>query len=452
MEDDHNIDEASPDEDERQAQQFLRSPGQPLGGTSDTRGNVAMRDRTASEDDNDSSDDNGAPAPRSTRTFRPIELAKPINLRFYSGIWCDVLITAKTYHRLAIHAESNLLFPEHNKDGLQNAHECILEAIGCLENGKLAKFNDPIYCTYKRDMILLVINNGSTHCGRMKDVAREVIKKCFSKELEPHLPFDHNSEQKRQVISEAVQAIIRGSQFLRRAELDKNQRTENFAHPVIIELCKQFYYSGKSDCLSVLFPYHFARLPTSALAMACTCISNCLSEWESGIQVQTSFTGRIYEAVYIAMWDLINETMRNDYHGRKLRVLLKQIAKEGQLHPTEVTGPEKIVSVLKETPEWQANWSRQVYEIIQAYDQEFEDLRKKEAARHKAHQKHVKQDQDTAKFTEESNLTEERICQEVLQRHRAAMGLGGTLTMQEALDDIMENIPVHHSTRLQNLK
>ncbi|KAH8978716.1 hypothetical protein EDB83DRAFT_2537489 [Lactarius deliciosus] len=374
---DHNINEASPDEDKRWAQQFLRSPeenphpqhdeliqphvsredryvgdrlstshgsqrsqllspegvdkynagegqgsqsvlqvyrqkngairppnpdallaraGQPLGGTSDTHGNVAMHDRTASEDDDNSSDDNGTPAPHSTRTFRPIKLAKPINLRFYSGIWRDVLITSKTYHRLAIHAESNLPFPEHDKDGLQNAHECILEAIGHLENGKLAKFDD------------------------------QVIKKCFSKELEPHLPFDHNSEQKRQVISEAVQAIIRGSQFLRRAELDEN----NFAHPAIIELCKQFYYSGKLDCLSVLFPYHFVRLPASALTMACTCISNCLSEWESGIQVQTSFTGRVYEAVYITMWDLINETMQNDYHRRKLRVLLKRIAKEGR--------------------------------------------------------------------------------------------------------------------------
>ncbi|KAH9070706.1 hypothetical protein EDB83DRAFT_2517848 [Lactarius deliciosus] len=72
------------------------------------------------------------------------------------------------------------------------------------------------------------------------------------------------------------------------------------------------------------------------------------------------------------------------------------IKKLSRLHPAEVTGPEKIISVLKETPEWQANWSGQVYEIIRAYDQEFEDLRKKEAARHKAHQKRVKQDQDTA--------------------------------------------------------
>ncbi|KAH9040937.1 hypothetical protein EDB85DRAFT_1886607 [Lactarius pseudohatsudake] len=365
MEDEPNIDEASPDEDERQAQQFLRSPtlhcnairspvmgikgpsrpssqsvlqvhqqkngairppdpdallaraGQPLGGTSNTRDDVRDRTATSSEDDGDSSDDNRAPAPRSSRTFKPIELAKPTHLRFYSGIWRDVLIAAKTYNRLVIHAEGKLPFPERNRNGLRSAHGCILEAIGHLENGELARFDDPIYCTYKHDMIILVLNDGSTYRGRMKNVAREVVKKCFSKELEPRLDFGHNCEQEQQVISEAVQAIIRGSRFLRRPELDENQRTENFAHPAIIELCKRFYYSSKSDCLSNLFPDHFARLPVSALAMACTC-------------VPIQFTGRVYEPVYVAMMDLIKETMRNEYHGRKLLALLKRIAKEGR--------------------------------------------------------------------------------------------------------------------------
>ncbi|KAI9436004.1 hypothetical protein H4582DRAFT_2079138 [Lactarius indigo] len=128
------------------------------------------------------------------------------------------------------------------------------------------------------------------------------------------------------------------------------------------------------------------------------------------------------------------------------------IKKLSRLHPAEVTCPEKIVSVLNETQEWQANWSGQVYEVIRAYDQEIEDLRKREAARHKAHQKRVKQDQDIAKFAEDSNQTAERIRQEVLQRHRAAMGLGGTQAMREALDDITESNPVRRSTRLQNLK
>ncbi|KAH9170180.1 hypothetical protein EDB89DRAFT_1907927 [Lactarius sanguifluus] len=406
MEDEFNIDEASPDEDERQAQQFLRSPtlhrntirspeenphppydkhiqphcakagwltvatlsttwvkakvhracskctnkkmgplgpnpdallaraGQPLGGTSDTPGNVAKHHHTATsledQDNSDSSDDDMDPVPRATRTFKPVKLAKPTHLRFYSGVWRDVLIAAKNYNTLCIHAETGSPFPDH-KDGLQYAHECILK----------------------------VYNDGSTHRGCMKNMAQAVVKKCFSKELEPRLSFGHNCVQEQQVISEAVKAVIRGSQFLRRAELNENQHTENFAHPAIIELCKQFYYSGKSDCLSVLFPNHFARLPKSALAMACTCISNCLSKWESGIQQTINLTSHNYEPVYIAMLGLINDTLQNDYHGRKLQDLLKRIAKDGRTHIDMATIPSpSLLSTLINLLAFLAEWSR----------------------------------------------------------------------------------------------
>ncbi|KAH9171206.1 hypothetical protein EDB89DRAFT_1907216 [Lactarius sanguifluus] len=435
MEDEFNIDKASPDEDERQAQQFLRSPtlrrnairspeenphppydehiqphvsregrdplstshggqrsqsllspedldeydvgegqgsqsvlqvyqqkngairppnpdallahaGQPLGGTSNTPGNVAKHHRTATsledQDNSDSSDDDMDPVPRTTRTFKPVELAKPTHLCFYSGVWHDVLIAAKNYNRLCIHAETGSPFPDH-KDGLQYAHECILEVIGCLEDG-LATIDDPIYCTYKHDMIVLVYNDGSTHRGRMKNMARAVVKKCFSKELEPRLSFGHNCIQEQQVISEAVKAVIRGSQFLRKAELDENQHMENFAHPAIIELCKQFYYSGKSDCLSVLFPNHF--------------ISNCLSKWESGIQETINLTSHDYEPVYIAMLGLINDTLQNDYHGRKLRDLLKRIAKDGRTRVDVATIPSPpLLSTLINLLAFLAEWS-----------------------------------------------------------------------------------------------
>lgn len=118
-------------------------------------------------------------------------------------------------------------------------------------------------------------------------------------------------------------------------------------------------------------------------------------------------------------------------------------------HPEQVTSSEKVVSILNQTQEWKAKWSGQVYEIIRAYDQELEDVRKKEAARHKARQRRTKHDQDTAKFAEVSKQTEERVRQDFLQRHHAATG--GTQTTREALDD-MENTSVRRSTRLQNLK
>lgn len=124
----------------------------------------------------------------------------------------------------------------------------------------------------------------------MKTMARDVVIQHFSKELEPDLPFDHNSAQRTQAISAAVKKVLKDSLFLKGLELDAKVnhlfrtdefltclfidqgRTENFGHPGPIELCKRFYYSGKSDCLSVLFPLAFKSLPVACLAMACTCV------------------------------------------------------------------------------------------------------------------------------------------------------------------------------------
>ncbi len=80
-----------------------------------------------------------------------------------------------------------------------------------------------------------------------------------------------------------------------------------------------------------------------------------------------------------------------------------------RLHPSNVTQSEQIVTALDETDEWKDQWSRQVFEVIQAYDQELADRHKDEAARYKARQKRVKHEQDQVKFAEVSNETTERI-------------------------------------------
>jgi hypothetical protein len=54
--------------------------------------------------------------------------------------------------------------------------------------------------------------------------------------------------------------------------LREKGRAENFAHPAIIDLLKQFYYNGKMDCLSVIFPKAFKTCPKACLAMACACV------------------------------------------------------------------------------------------------------------------------------------------------------------------------------------
>lgn len=125
-------------------------------------------------------------------------------------------------------------------------------------------------------------------------------------------------------------------------------RTTNFGHPAIKELSKCFYYSGKPDCLSSLFPKNFKTFPKPSLAMVCTCVSvfltatticerffflqivNCLEEWQTGAHIKIPFSGDRYESVYQDMSSLINSTEEHAYHGRKLRKLLASIANDGR--------------------------------------------------------------------------------------------------------------------------
>lgn len=176
------------------------------------------------------------------------------------------------------------------------------------------------------------------------------------------------------VIRDGVTALLQNSSFLLATELDENVsfenpfmstsrsriysreliffsldqgRPSNFSHKAIIELAKQFYYSGKADSLALLFPEVFSKsLPKQCLAMVCTCVSfyycisfgtttdtlqivNCLEEWESGSFRSLPFTGTRYEAVHKVMMELISKVEEDGYHGRKFRKLLKAIATSG---------------------------------------------------------------------------------------------------------------------------
>jgi hypothetical protein len=58
-------------------------------------------------------------------------------------------------------------------------------------------------------------------------------------------------------------------------------------------------------------------------------IVNCLHEWELGYEVKIPFSGDRYESVHQAFINLIDRTESHEYHGVKLRALLKKIA-DGQ--------------------------------------------------------------------------------------------------------------------------
>lgn len=133
-----------------------------------------------------------------------------------------------------------------------------------------------------------VFNDGASYRGRLKTKARDIVEIFYADALRPSV-MECNSDQYQQMVAKNVKSLLDDSSFLLAPELDdqvipfitlyntlitvNKGRSSNFAHPAIIELCKKFYYGGKSDSLATLFPEEFNLLPLGCLAMACTAVS-----------------------------------------------------------------------------------------------------------------------------------------------------------------------------------
>ena len=77
------------------------------------------------EEDEDENQINGLKRRRSRTMNNNI---RPSQLRFYTGNWVDVLVSAKNNYRLFIHNEDP--FPERSAASLEDARACLLDAVG----------------------------------------------------------------------------------------------------------------------------------------------------------------------------------------------------------------------------------------------------------------------------------------------------------------------------------
>ncbi|KAF9455888.1 hypothetical protein BDZ94DRAFT_510874 [Collybia nuda] len=137
--------------------------------------------------------------------------------------------------------------------------------------------------------------------------------------------------------------LLKKSYFLQ-GGTDQQGRTRNFGHPLIADVCQQFYYSGKSNCLSILFPEEFKdRLPEPCLALVSACIQNCIHKYRTGFLVGCNFKGSTYGQVFLGMLKLIKQIRQNKYHSDRLTELLQDIATTGRMQsqPCEVD-PEDL--------------------------------------------------------------------------------------------------------------
>lgn len=87
-----------------------------------------MDDGLKDADADDEDEDEEATGPKQRRSRTSNGDIRPTQLRFYSGTWVDVLIAAKNNYRLFVHTDDP--FPERTAASLEDAHGCLLEAIG----------------------------------------------------------------------------------------------------------------------------------------------------------------------------------------------------------------------------------------------------------------------------------------------------------------------------------
>ena len=113
----------------------------------DLETNEPVDNENNGEDDNAKND--GTPVKsRATRHLKAnkVQGPKPTQMGYYSGAWVDVLKDAKNLYRLHLHTTDP--FPEHDLKTLQDAHDCLLEAITTHESSAVvapleeSKYND----------------------------------------------------------------------------------------------------------------------------------------------------------------------------------------------------------------------------------------------------------------------------------------------------------------------
>jgi len=94
----------------------------------------------------------------------------------------------------------------------------------------------------------------------------------------------------------------------------------------------------------------------------------------------------------------------------------KDIHKLARIHPSQMTDHKEITNALDETREWETDWSKQIFTVIQQFDQELDTFRKTATTNTKNRQKRARYGENIAGFEAATKETEERIRQQVLRR------------------------------------
>ena len=101
-----------------------------------------------------------------------------------------------------------------------------------------------------------------------------------------------------------------------------------------------------------------------------------------------------------------------------------------KLHPLDITNYTQIRAVLGKTAEWEREWSKKIFNIIQRFDEDLTNLRQTTVTHTKNEQKRMKIAQDLAYFDKKTKDDEERIRLQVLQQFAAQQSAKNVRVLQ----------------------
>ncbi|KAF8431752.1 hypothetical protein L210DRAFT_3507708 [Boletus edulis BED1] len=279
---------------------------------------------------------------RAPRNSKKAKEAGPLpkNLGFYPSGWQDCLEDAKRECRVS-HLLSNNPFPSKSRDLKTSITEALTTTISewnesaVFEPGYWPDHKTGMACVIRQTLVLgndadfemlQLLGDMSTWRSELKTVAFAVCPVAYN--LIP--PQEIPPREKVQWVQNSAAQLLADSFFLR-GGFDQQGKTNNFAHPALMEVAIRFFYTG-SYRIADKRPDQFRKaIPLACIALAGAAI-NCVLDGfakNGAVTLKTipQFSGKEYRSTFLTMSKMLNEILRHPYHGRKLR---KQVGKWGE--------------------------------------------------------------------------------------------------------------------------
>ncbi|KAG1734063.1 uncharacterized protein EDB91DRAFT_1084206 [Suillus paluster] len=243
------------------------------------------------------------------------------NVRFYPPLWQKLLDRAKANFRL--HLAISIPFPD-KEESIGHTGVCsemIAEAIVQWKEQK-RKLEKDFYPEFKMGMATMVFNDAATFRSKIKQIVLTVVPMTYDLAL----GIGRNTIDS---VKLKATALLKKAMYLR-GHPDAEGCASNFANVAVHIVCHRSFYDNGSKSLK-----HFTKfqktIPPPALFLVGTIIHNVIYIYSKYGQVNGTKQTPIKdsETTYDRISTLFNRTNRHEYHGLKLRQMLKAWALEG---------------------------------------------------------------------------------------------------------------------------